>query len=68
VVLDTGDLDAWTGAIRGLLDDPERCARLGTESRRHALASYTYERMGRRFAEVLEWALKPEGPFPRDDG
>jgi len=47
------DPAAIAGAIRGLLDDPERAERLGRAARAHLLAQFSPERQAARLAALL---------------
>ena len=51
-----GDADAWAGAIRGLVDRPDRLREMGAAAVRHA-ARYTWEDTTRRVEAVIRDAV-----------
>jgi glycosyltransferase involved in cell wall biosynthesis len=51
VLVPPGDEAALAGAIRRLLDEPARAARLGEQSRRHVQTHYSRDAMRRRFED-----------------
>ena len=53
VVEDPTDIEAVTGALALLLDDPERRRRLGRQARRRAEEHFSYDHLARRLCGVL---------------
>ncbi len=47
------DLEKYPDLIAGLLDDPDRCANLGSNARQFA-KSYEYTKIYARYAELIE--------------
>lgn len=52
-LVDGGDLDAVTGAVADLLDDPERARDLGGRAARRVAAEATWDRRTERLRELL---------------
>lgn len=53
-----GDLDAFTAAIRALLEDPARRAKLGAALRQRAIEHYSWERAGRQIISIYDQISK----------
>jgi L-malate glycosyltransferase len=58
-----GDVEALTAGLAGLLENPERRARLGDEARRAAVERFSWSRMVEEFLELIdERASSGHGP------
>ncbi|MEX2226510.1 MAG: glycosyltransferase family 4 protein [Dehalococcoidia bacterium] len=54
ILVRPGDADALAGAIKSLLNDPERCARMGAAASEHIRANFTWQRTARMTVELYE--------------
>lgn len=61
ILVAEGDIAAIAGALRELLEDPERARRLGTAGRNRALRDFSVAQMANRTAEVYHEALPGGG-------
>jgi glycosyltransferase involved in cell wall biosynthesis len=52
-----GDPDALAAAIKSLLTDPERCARMGAAASEHMRTHFTWERTARMTVDLYEEVL-----------
>jgi len=57
VLVPPGDPDALAAAIKSLLCDPERCARIGGAATEHIRANFTWERTARETVGLYEEVL-----------
>lgn len=55
-----GDVDALTGHLQRLLDDPELCAKLGQLGRARVLARYTMQQIAAQTVEVYRSIMAPD--------
>lgn len=55
------DLDAFVGALRALVDDPDRAARLGLAGRRWAVAEASPAAVGGAYEHLIARLERPEG-------
>ncbi len=58
VLVPAGDPDALASAIKSLLLDPERCARMGAAASEHMRRAFTWERCARMTVELYEEVLE----------
>lgn len=56
-IVPAGDAEALTTALRDLLDDPERRARMGRAARERARTEFSWEAVARATAKVYEHAI-----------
>ena len=56
-IVPAGDAEALTAALRSLLDDPERRARMGRAARERARTEFSWEAVARATAAVYEHAI-----------
>jgi len=56
-IVPAGDAEALTAALRALLDDPERRARMGRAARERARTEFSWEAVARATAAVYEHAI-----------
>jgi glycosyltransferase involved in cell wall biosynthesis len=56
-----GDLDAFTDAIRTLLGDPARRAKLGRELRQRAVDHYSWEQTGQQIVSIYDRYCRRNG-------
>ena len=54
VLVEPGDPDALAAAIKSLLADPERCARMGAAASEHIRREFTWERTARETVGLYE--------------
>lgn len=52
--------------IRGLLQDPERCRRIGDAAHRHVLENHTYRHRTERLLDLVRQSRKLVAPRPED--
>jgi glycosyltransferase involved in cell wall biosynthesis len=57
VLVPPGDADALTDAIKSLIADPERCARMGAAASEHMRTHFTWERTARMTVDLYEEVL-----------
>jgi glycosyltransferase involved in cell wall biosynthesis len=57
-VVPAGDAEALAGALRALLDDPERRARMGAAGRTRAVTAFSWEAVARGTVAVYERAVE----------
>lgn len=62
--LEYQDADSLIALIRGLIQDPERCRRIGEASRRHILESHTYIHRANSLLEQVGSCVKATRPTP----
>ena len=63
VIVPSGDLHAFTGALTALAQSPELRARLGTANRQRCLEHYSLERMVREYGALYDAACRGESPL-----
>jgi len=68
VYADGEDPKAYAAAIADLLDDPERCARLGAEGRRAIESALGWPHQAAAYRKVYEQLLGPDSPAVVDMG
>lgn len=56
-IVPAGDAEALTAALRALLDDPQRRARMGRAARERARTEFSWEAVARATAKVYEHAI-----------
>ena len=61
-VVPAGDAEALTAALRGLLDDPRRRARMGAAGRSRAVTAFSWEAVARGTVAVYERAIEERRP------
>jgi glycosyltransferase involved in cell wall biosynthesis len=57
ILVAPGDPDALAAAIKSLLTDPERCARMGAAASEHIRTHFTWERTAKATVELYEEVL-----------
>ena len=58
------DEDSLIALIRGLIQDPERCHRIGEAARRHVLENHTYIHRANSLLERVDSCVKSTKPTP----
>lgn len=53
-IVPAGDAEALTAALRALLDDPDRRARMGAAARARARSEFSWETVARATARIYE--------------
>jgi len=61
ILVRPGDPDALADAIKSLLNDPERCARMGAAASEHIRTNFTWERTARMTVDLYEEVLARDG-------
>ncbi len=56
-IVPAGDAEALTAALRALIDDPDRRARMGRAARERARTTFSWEAVARATAKVYEHAI-----------
>lgn len=64
--LEYHDEQTLCSLIRGLLQDPDRCRRIGDAARQHVLASHTYQHRVERLLTLVAETCKLVTPRPED--
>ncbi len=58
LLVEAGDVEAFSNAMLDLLDDSAKRGRLGQNARQHALEEYSWERYTRRLEEIYLSAVQ----------